>query len=247
MCDNLRSIGYEFNGGFAEYMVVPETAIRGGCVNPIPGNLSFAEAAIAEPLACAINGQNLLETGMGDTVAIIGAGPLGCMHAQLAKARGAAKVIIIEVQKHRLEMAREFGADVLVDSSSESAEQRVREETGGLGASVVIVCAPSAVAQQQSLQLAAKHGRISFFGGLPKSNPTVSLDANLIHYRELFIMGAYGSKPRDNRAALDLLAGGKIRYNGLIGATIPLDRLLEGLDSVAAGKYLKVVVQPDGE
>jgi len=244
MCDNLRSIGYEFDGGFADYMIVPWSAVKAGCVNPVPENLTFEEATLAEPLACAINGQELLNVGSGDTVAILGAGPLGSMHAALARNRGASKIIISDVQEHRLELAKAFAVDAVIDATREDVTARVLEETGGAGASVVIVAAPSAKAQEQSLTLAAKHGRVSFFGGLPKTNPFASLNANLIHYRELFIMGAYGSMPRHNRQALELLASGQIRAASLIGLVVPLERIAEGFDAVAQGKVLKVVVRP---
>ena len=92
--------------------------------------------------------------------------------------------------------------------------------------------------------MAAKHGRISFFGGLPKTSPFVSVNANLIHYRELFVMGAYGSMPRHNRLALELLAGGRIQSNSLIGLVVPLDRIADGFDAVAQGKVLKALVRP---
>lgn len=245
MCDNLRSIGYQFDGGFAEYMIVPPQAIRAGCVNPIPDNLTFAEATLAEPLACAINGQELLNVGLDDVVAIVGAGPLGCMHADVAKIRGARKAILADVNPRRLKLAKPFATDVLIDAGSEDLEARVLEETGGAGAQVVIVAAPSGKAQEQALALAAKQGRISFFGGLPKSSPMISLNANLVHYKELFIMGAYGSKPRHNRLALELLAKGSIHAASLIGMVVPLERILEAMDAVAEGGILKAVVQPD--
>ncbi len=247
MCDRLRSIGYEFDGAFAEYMVVPQAAIRAGCVNAVPDNLSFEEASLAEPLACAINGQELLDVRSGDTVVILGAGPMGCMHADLAKIRGARQVILADIQERRLHLAKGFGADMLLDASEEGFEARALAATGGVGASVVIVAAPSGRAQEQALRLAAKHGRVSFFGGLPKSNPLISLDANLVHYRELFVMGAYGSKPRHNRTALDLLSSGRINAAALIGLTLPLERIHEGFEAVAEGRVLKVVVRPGGE
>ena len=244
MCDNLRSIGYQFDGGFADYMIVPWAAVRAGCVNPVPENLSLEEAALAEPLACAINGQELLGVGLDDTVVILGAGPMGCLHADLARVRGAAKVIVVDVQEHRLELARAFAVDAVIDGGREDVPARVRQETEGAGASVVIVAAPSAAAQEQAIALAAKRGRISFFGGLPKSNPCASVNSNLIHYRELFVMGAYGSMPRHNRTALDLLAGGRIHAAALVGLTVPLERLLEGYEAAATGSVLKVVVKP---
>jgi L-iditol 2-dehydrogenase len=244
MCDDLRSIGYQFDGGFAEYMIVPWAAVRAGCVNRVPDNLTLEEATLAEPLACAINGQELLGVGLDDVVAILGAGPLGSMHADLAKIRGASKVILVDVLEHRLELARAFAADILLNGEREAVTARVREETEGAGASVVIVAAPSARAQEQALTLAAKRGRVSFFGGLPKNNPCASLNSNLIHYRELFIMGAYGSMPRHNRMALDLLASGRINAASLIGLVVPLDQLMDGLEAAAQGRVLKVVVRP---
>jgi L-iditol 2-dehydrogenase len=244
MCDNLRSIGYEVDGGFADYMIVPWSAIKAGCVNPVPENLSFEEATLAEPLACAINGQELLGVASGDTVAILGAGPLGSMHAGLARIRGASKVIISDIQEHRLELAKTFAVDVVIDAAREDVTARVMEETGGAGATVVIVAAPSAKAQEQALTLAAKHGRVSFFGGLPRTNPMASINANLIHYRELFVMGAYGSMPRHNRLALDLLASSQIHAASLIGLVVPLEKIAEGLDAAAQGKVLRVVVRP---
>ena len=245
MCDNLRSIGYQFHGGFAEYMVVPSSAIQAGCVNAIPDNLSFEEATLAEPLACVINGQELLGVGAGDTVVILGAGPIGCLHANLAKIRGARKVILADIQPRRLELAKGFGADVLIDNKKEGLRDRVLQETEGAGASVVIVAAPSAAAQEESLTLAAKHGRVSFFGGLPKSNPFISFNSNLVHYKELFVMGAYGSAPRHNVAALELLAAGKIHAENLIGLLVPLARIKEGMEAMAEGRVLKTIVRPD--
>jgi L-iditol 2-dehydrogenase len=244
MCDNLRSIGYQFHGGFAEYMVVPSSAIQAGCVNAIPDSLSFEEATLAEPLACVINGQELLNVGADDTVAILGAGPIGCMHADLAKIRGARKVILADTQPRRLELAKGFGADILIDSKKEGLRERVLAETEGAGASVVIVAAPSGAAQEESLTLAAKHGRVSFFGGLPKSNPFISFNSNLVHYKELFVMGAYGSAPRHNVAALELLAAGRIHAESLIGLLVPLERIKEGMEAVAEGRVLKAIVRP---
>jgi L-iditol 2-dehydrogenase len=244
MCDNLRSIGYQFDGGFADYMIVPWSAVQAGCVNPVPDGVSIEEATLAEPLACAINAQELLNVGPGDTVVILGAGPMGCMHASLARIRGASRVFLADIREERLKLAAPFGVDVLIDSSREDVKAKVLEETRGSGASVVIVAAPSGEAQEQALTMAAKHGRISFFGGLPKTSPFVSVNANLIHYRELFVMGAYGSMPRHNRLALELLAGGRIQSDSLIGLVVPLDRIADGFDAVAQGKVLKALVRP---
>jgi L-iditol 2-dehydrogenase len=191
-----------------------------------------------------INGQELLSVGPEDDVVVLGAGPVGCLHASLAKVRGASKVLMADVRKERLELARPFGADVFIDASQEDVRQRVLEETGGHGASVMIVAAPSRAAQEQAVTLAAKRGRIDFFGGLPKSDPHISLDANRVHYRELSIMGAYGSRPAHNREALTLLASGRISVTGLVGLVLPLERVYDGFEAIAKGSVLKVVVKP---
>lgn len=243
MCDNLRSIGYQLHGGFAEYMVVPSSAVKAGCLNAIPHNLSFLEAAVAEPLACVINAQELLGVGSDDSVVVLGAGPVGCLHANLAKVRGARKVILVDIQEGRLALAKDFGADILINGALEDVRDRVLGETE-CGASVVIVAAPSREAQEQAITLAAKRGRISFFGGLPKSEPVISLNSNLVHYQELFICGAYGSKPSHNRLALELLATGAIKVGGLVSMVVPLHEVKRGIEAIAQGKALKVVVQP---
>lgn len=241
MCDRLRSIGYEFNGGLAEYMVVPASAVQAGCVNTVPDQLGFVEAAIAEPLACVINAQTLLNVGERDSVAILGAGPIGCLHANLAKIRGARQVIVADLRADRLRFAEAFGADVLLDASRADVRDRVLSETDG-GASVVIVAAPSARAAEEAVLLAAKRGRVNLFAGLPRSQPIISLDANVAHYRELSIVGSYGSRPVHNRMALDLLASGQIRASALVDLILPLDRLLDGLHAVEQGRAQKVVV-----
>ncbi len=116
--------------------------------------------------------------------------------------------------------------------------------TGGRGADVVITAAASGAAQQQALQMAARQGRISFFGGLPKDDPIIALDSNLVHYRELTIVGANGSSPRHNARALDLIATGAVPVSDLITHRIPLAEVLEGIDIVSRGTAIKVTVEP---
>ena len=244
MCERLRSIGYQFDGGLAEFMAVPASAVRAGCVNALPDGIAFEEAALAEPLACVINAQELLSVRDGDSVVVIGSGPVGCLHAAVAKVHGAAKVLAVDLRADRLGMASTFGADVLIDGSSEDVRARVLEETDGAGATVVIVAAPSPRAQEQAITLAARRGRINFFGGLPKTHPLISLDANAVHYGEMTIVGSYGSRPAHNRQALALVAAGRVPIRRLIGLELPLERVHEGLLAVEEGRTMKVVVRP---
>jgi len=245
MCINLTAIGYHYDGGFAEFMRVPENAVRNGCVNLIPSNLSFEEAALAEPFACAINGQELSRIGLGDVVAVVGAGPLGCIHLQLAKVKGASKTILIELSEERIEFARKFfSPDIIINPSLENAIQRVKDETKGRGADKIIVACPSNKAQEDSLSMVAPRGIINFFGGLPLDKPFIKFNSNLVHYGEFYIVGTHGSAPYHNELALNLISQGKVRIKELISHRLPLERLEEGLHLAESGKGMKIVIKP---
>jgi L-iditol 2-dehydrogenase len=126
----------------------------------------------------------------------------------------------------------------------EDVVEQILKLTEGRGADVVITAAASGAAQEQALQMAARQGRISFFGGLPKDNPIINCDSNLVHYRELTIVGANGSSPAHNAQALRLIAGGAVPVSDLITHRIPLSEVLEGLDIVSRGEAIKVTVEP---
>ncbi|MGE5530421.1 MAG: zinc-dependent dehydrogenase [Patescibacteria group bacterium] len=244
-CDSLAAIGYRWDGGYAEYMAVPALGVRAGIVNPLPDAVSFAEGALAEPLACAINGQELSRISLGDTVAIIGAGPLGCFHVELARARGAVKVIATEASAARLREAEALAApDVLIDAVNEDPIARVREETGGRGADAVIVACSSAVAQVQALSMVAKRGSVNFFGGLPKGRSEIAIDSNLIHYGEFTVTGTSGSTAEQNRMALSLIASSRVRVGRYIGQMAGLDGLAEGIRRCERGEGMKTIIVP---
>lgn len=240
MCDNLTAIGYHCDGGFAEFMLVPSLAARNGCVNFIPDGVSYEEAALAEPLACAINGQELSKIKLGDTVVILGAGPLGWIHSTLAKVNGATKVILADISSSRLAMLK--GADYYIDISKEKLKEKVMEITSGKGAEVIIVACSSAKAQEDALQIVAKRGNVNFFGGLPKDNSIIKFDSNLPHYKEFYVVGTHGSSPYHNKLALDLIGQGLIKVNSLITHHLPIEKLLQGLYLVEKGEALKVII-----
>jgi len=242
VCPNQESMGYHYDGGFAEYCVVPAKVLAVDGLNRIPDGIGFAEASVAEPLACVLNGQELARVGTGDDVVIIGAGPIGCLHVRLARARGAARVFLADLNAERLAAA---AALVHPDATiGESTVDDVLKLTDGRGADVVITAAASGKAQEQGIQMAARQGRISFFGGLPKDNPIIACDSNLVHYRELTIVGANGSSPAHNAQALRLIASGAVPVADLITERLPLERALEAFDIVAAGQAIKVTIEP---
>ncbi|MEU4222998.1 zinc-dependent dehydrogenase [Nonomuraea sp. NPDC026600] len=242
VCPNQESMGYHYDGGFAEYMVIPAKVRAVDGVNAIPSGVGFAEASVAEPLACVLNGQSLARVGAGDDVVVMGAGPIGCLHVRLARARGAARVFLVDVNAERLAMAADLvRPDAVVDTD---AVDQVLKLTGGRGADVVITAAASGAAQEQALRMAARQARISFFGGLPKDAPIIALDSNLVHYRELTIVGANGSSPAHNAEALRLIADGLVPVADLITHRLPLSQVLDGIDLVSRGAAIKVTIEP---
>jgi len=245
LCVNMISIGYFWPGGFAEYMVPPPRAISQGFVNQIPEALSFQEACLAEPLACCINGQELLHIDTSDTVTIIGAGPIGVMHAQLALSRGCRKVMLVQRSQKRLEMARErVKAHAFISSLEENPVERVLQETDGRGADVVIVAAASKEAQAIALEMVALRGRVSYFGGLTHGDAMTMLDTNLIHYKECMVRGASSSTSRQNKEAIDLLASGAVNAKDLISHVYPLEQIEGAFEMVRSRQGLKVIVVP---
>lgn len=245
VCENQTSVGYQYEGGFAEYLVVPEQVLKVDGLNRLPEGLGFAEASVAEPLACVLNGQRLAGVGPGDVVVIVGAGPIGCLHVRLARARGAARVVLADMQPDRLRMAADLvKPDDTIDVSSVDLVEEVLRLTDGAGADVVITAAASGAAQEQALRAVARGGRVSFFGGLPKDKPVIAVDSNLVHYRELTIVGANGSSPADNAEALRLIATGEVPVSDLITHTLPLDRVLDAFGIVARGEAIKVTIEP---
>ena len=243
-CQINYAMGYQFPGSFAEYVHLNRIVVNHGPVHKIADHVSYDEAALAEPLGCVLNALELSSVRLGDTVVIIGAGPIGCMIIEVARRMGATKVIVVQRSRPRLEMAQQFGADVYICSSEDDAVARVREETGGLGADVILTACPSPQAQVDAINMAKNRARVNFFGGLPKDKSQVTLDTNVIHYKELFIMGAHGCVPRHHQMAVDLIASGAIKIGRYISHRFPLERTAEAFAAAESHAGMRVVVNP---
>lgn len=243
-CDDNYAMGYQFPGGFAEYCLLEPMMVDYGPIIKIPDKVSYEEAALMEPTACVLNGFELAQMKVGKSVLIIGAGPIGCLGIMIAKALGASKIYLAEMNELRLEEAKKFGADVYINSAKENMIQRIQELTHGKGIDRVFTMCPAVDAHEQALHVVAKRGVINLFGGLAKGTRPAQMDSNLIHYKECFVMGSHGSTPRHNQTAMDLIASGKVDVKKLITHRFSLDQIKEGFKVMKNLEGLKVVVKP---
>ena len=239
------AIGYQIPGAFAEFMKLPRLVLEEGPVSTFSDGLKFEEAALAEPLACAINGLELVNMSLGKTVVIFGLGPIGCMMIDLARVMGATKVIGIQRSKLRMEIAKQYGADVYVNSSEEDVVARCREETGGEGPDVVITTSGSVEVHEQSIEMVAHRGYVNLFGGLGKDIRPMSVLSNVIHYKECFVTGSHGSTPRQHSLALQLLERGMVRVKPIITHHYPLTQIGEAFQTMESRQGMKIVLHPN--
>ena len=241
---NYQAIGINLDGAFAEYMRVPAAAIRQGNLMPVRDDVAPAVAALVEPLACVLRGQNAVNVQSGDVVVVMGAGPIGILHMKLARLRGAVRVIVSEPGEYRREQARQLGADRAIDPVNEDLREIVVAESNGRGADVVIVAAPSKVAQQQALDIAGLGGRINFFGGLSKEDSIIQFDSNKVHYNELIVTGTTACSTYDCWRAAEIVNSGRLDLAGLITSRFPLSEAPAAFAAAADGKNLRVSLEP---
>lgn len=249
LCEQPEALGITLDGGFAEQVVIPASAVVRGNLIPLAADLSreaLVSMVLAEPLACVVRGHERIGgIHRGDTVLVLGAGPVGLLHIALARARGASVVICSQPSSTRREAATRAGATAVIDPTTESLAERVSELTGGRGADVVVTAAPVHELQAQALELAAMRGRVLLFGGLPKSAPTVTMDTNLIHYKELIVAGTTASSIDDCRRAVTLLMTGVVDATWMISHTFGIDDTAQAFATAQDSSALKVVVVPD--
>lgn len=244
MDPDFQAIGINLDGAFAEYMRVPALALQQGNLIPVTEDLDPAVAALIEPLACVLRGQNALQVRDGDFVVVMGAGPIGILHLKLANLRGALRVIVSEPAAHRREQALAFGADRVVDPLQEDLKGIVLAESDGRGADVIIVAAPSKAAQESALEIAATGGRINFFGGLPKDDPYIQLNANTVHYKELVVTGTTACSTYDCLRAADIVNSGRLDLAPLVTARFPLKDAVAAYAAAADGRNMRVSLEP---
>lgn len=238
-CESLHAGNFE-PGGFSEFIRVPEDNVRRGTFL-LPDAIKYEEAAMIEPLGCAIAGQDRLGIKKGQTVLVIGSGVSGILHIQLAKKKGA-KVIATDIDKYRIQKATEFGADHVIDAGKYSA-QTLRHINNKRLADSVIVCAAARQAVEDSMSSVDRKGNILFFA-VPETD--ISIHSDILWRKEISIFFSYGAGPDSIKTAIDYIGRGFINVRELITHTVPLSEITRGFRLVSdAGNSLKVVIIPD--
>ena len=242
LCAGYKALGINIPGGFAQFMKIPEAAVRQGNIAPIPEGADFTDAALVEPLSCVYNAFKQSAITAGDTVLVIGAGPIGLMHAKLALMGGAARVYMNDISVERLLLCTKAEPSIVSVSGGPLVE-RMMELTGGRGVDVCITAAPVPEIQIAALEIAAVNGRVMFFGGLPEGRSKVLLDTNLIHYKQIRISGTTRSSLSQYRQTLGLVASRAVKVKDLVTTVSTLGQIRESFERVLQGKGLKNVVE----
>ena len=242
LCVNHKMVGTHFPGGFAQYVYLSKEILTRGMVHHMPEGLSFDEATISEPASSVLACQEYNNISLGDTVVIIGDGPIGCLHIEVARARGASTIIMVGLT--RLDSVPQFKPDYIINAANQNPVEKVLKITNGRGADVAIIANPVAKTQEQGIEMVRKRGKVIIFGGVNKNNPMTALNSNLIHYNELSVVGAFSYTAITHEKALHLISEGKISAKKFINKYVSLEEIPEGIAYAEQGKALKVVIKP---
>ncbi len=240
-CHTLHTTNF-FPGGFAEYVRIPAINVQVGTFI-LPKELSFDEGTMVEPLGCVVRGQRAIRMKAGQSVIVIGSGIAGLLHIVLAKATGAGRIIATDINDHRLEAAKRFGADATINAR-EDVPKRLKELNEGKLADHVILCTGAMPAVHQAFDSVDKGGTILFFA-VPKPEDEVSVPLNEFWRNQVKIATSYAAAPNDLALAIELIRSGRVDVKQFITLRLPLEKAQEGFQLTAnPGENLKIVLLP---
>ncbi|MBU0910807.1 MAG: zinc-dependent dehydrogenase [Proteobacteria bacterium] len=241
LCEREFGLGHGIDGGFAEYVRLPRQIINIGGVVKIPADLRYDRAVMAEPLSCGLAALRANRVQVGDTVLVIGAGPMGLIHLKVNKWAGA-RVIMADVLDRRLRVAEEMGADACINSANTDIGEEIARLTDKAGAEVVITSLGIPAVIEQSLKLVRKAGTVNIFGG-PPAGQKISLDPRWLHYCEINLTGTFAATPDDFRQALRLIDKGEIIVDDLISDRFTLDSMLDAVERAKNQEMIRGIVE----
>lgn len=246
LCVHRERIGFTLDGGLAEYLLVPARAVGSGNLLVPPRELPSQALALADPLSCVINAHNQVGIQPGETVVVMGAGPMGLMHVLMAARAGATQIIVTNRSAGRRGLATQLGATTVLDPTSRDLNTTVLDQTRGRGADAVFVAFGSGELAAEALTLARPGGRVNLFAGFPPDTKA-AIDPNIIHEREIVVTGGASSRRRDMVRAVELLSSGRLEeVQRLVTTTFPLSKIDEAFEAVRTKRALKVAIQPGG-
>jgi L-iditol 2-dehydrogenase len=242
LCDSFTALGYDYAGGFAEYVKIPAAAVAQGNIIPIPPDMALERAALVEPLSCCLNGQEYLKAQLGDRALVFGAGPIGMMHAAILKARGCSLVIVTDVSDERLAYVREFGLGQTVNTAGGNAVEMILTAAGGEKFDVALTANSVKATQAAALKLVRKKARVCFFAGIPKDDPVLDIDTNAIHYNEISVFGCFASNLEHYHEALEMVQRDDIPWDRFVTHRFKLDDMVKAFAVMEAGQGIKTVI-----
>lgn len=242
LCLEHRMLGTHLPGGYAQYIALPKDVLEHGFIELIPKGMSYQAAAFAEAAAGVVACQKRLNISAGDTVIVVGDGPIGCLHVEMAHARGA-KVIMLA--RGKIDQVAKFEPDIIVDNRQpERAIEKVLEFTNGLGADFVILAVPNVEAQGQALQMVRKRGVVVIYGGAPKGKSSSQIDSNIIHYNEINLVGSFSYSRTGLADALEAIRSNQIHAEKYINAIVSLEELKDVMPRNTHKDALKILIDP---
>lgn len=238
-CPNIRAVGVDVDGAFAEYVKVSAANVYS-----VPSWMSFEEAALVEPIACCVRGLYNVGLEPGDTVAVVGVGPVGLLMVQLAKMWGASRVYAVDLIDRRLSLAKRLGADVTINAVREDPAEAVCSDTECIGVDVAIEAVGSSKAIEMAVKLARRGGRVLIFGVAPE-NDVLQLRPFELYDKELTVVASYRS-PHTFQRAVRIAASGRVALCPIISHVLPLEKGVEAFRMVDEKKedVIKVVLKP---
>lgn len=244
LCEHLDDmiIGFTRQGAYARYVIVPERIAQIN-THVVPDGVALEQAACLEPLACVVHGNELAQIQPGNTVAVIGGGPIGLLHLQMARLNDASRVLVCDISDQRLREAADLGADEVINTSKLALSKAIRDRTNGRGADVVVEAVGRPETWSEALMATRKAGTTMLFGGCP-SGTSVPFDAGHIHYGEITVKGSFHHTPASVKRALELIASGDVKTAPLITARMGLSQVEQALKDMGEGRALKIALDP---
>tara|TARA_Y100000816_G_scaffold279895_1_gene252662 strand:- start:7997 stop:9010 length:1014 start_codon:yes stop_codon:yes gene_type:complete len=239
------AFGYEIDGGFSQYIFLNKKIAKKAPISRFRKNISFDEAALAEPLACCINGIEKVSLQPKKVVTIFGAGPIGLMIALLAQNLNSKKIFIVDVNSKRLQQAKKILKCNIIQFNKKKFVKEFYKRNNNMGSDYIFTANPSVESHKYALKIASKNSSINFFGGVSKNNSKLEIDSNFVHYNEIQITGSHGSTHLQHKKALRMIENKKINLKPLITHKFNLKDIKKAYEVSLKGKSIKVSIRPN--